>query len=177
MRQIIKKLFLIQLAQTGIPGEVHQELTEKEKALLIEKNNKFFLKDDERKKIKVALTGGVYDVLHIGHLLTLNEAKAHGDVLVVAVANDDHIRKKGREPIHQQEYRKMMVEALKPVDIAISGFEDPKKMLEVVKPDVIVYGYDQKPFLKPEGVEVVQLTNKMDETKFKSGKIIETLGL
>ncbi len=177
MKERIKKLFLLQLQQIGISQEAHHSLTTEEKNALTEINGRFFLNENERKKIKVVLTGGVFDFLHIGHLLTLTEAKKHGDVLVVAIAKDEQIRKKGREPIHPQEYRKMIVEALKPVDIAISGFDDPNKMLEFVKPDVIVYGYDQKPFLKPEGVKIVHLTNKMDDQKFKSGKIIQSLGL
>ncbi|MBI5227728.1 adenylyltransferase/cytidyltransferase family protein [Candidatus Micrarchaeota archaeon] len=177
MKDSIKKLVLMQFQQRGISDEAYHFLSEKEKALLIEKSGRFFVSDEERKKIKVVLTGGVYDVLHIGHLITLTEAKKHGDLLVVAIANDEHIRKKGREPIHPQEYRKMMTEALKPVDLAISGFDDPKKMVEFVKPDVIVYGYDQKPFLRPDGVEIVQLTKQMDDKKFKTGKIIDALGL
>jgi hypothetical protein len=50
-------------------------------------------------------------------------------------------------------------------------------MLEIVKPDVIVYGYDQKEFLNPKGVEVVKLSKKIDDSKFKTGKIIDELGL
>ncbi|MBU0531981.1 adenylyltransferase/cytidyltransferase family protein [Candidatus Micrarchaeota archaeon] len=172
-----KKLFVMQLKYAGIPEDAYHFLPEHERELLIEKEGRFFLKPEERKKIKVVLTGGVYDVLHIGHVVTLNEAKEYGDVLVVAVAKDEHIRKKGREPVHSQEYRKIMVESLKAVDIALEGFDDPKKMLEFVQPNVIVYGYDQSEFLKPEGVEIIKLEKKIDDSIFKTGKILDRLGI
>jgi cytidyltransferase-like protein len=177
MKEEAKKLYVMQLRYGGIPDDIFHFLPEAEKRMLVEKGGLFFLRGEERKRLKVVLTGGVYDILHIGHLLTLTEARKHGDVLVVAIAKDDHIRKKGREPVHGQEYRKMMVEALKPVDVALSGFDEPKRMLEAVGPDVIVYGYDQKEFLRPDGVEIVKLERKIDDSKFKSGKILEELGL
>jgi len=172
-----KKLFLMQLEYGGIAEDMYHFLPENERQRLIEKEGRFFLKDEERKKLKVVLTGGVFDILHIGHIFTLEEAKKHGDVLVVAVARDEMIKKKNREPVHDQDYRKIMVGSLKAVDIALSGFEDAHKMIEFVGPDVIVYGYDQKEFLKPEGVEIVKLSRKIDDKKFKTGKILEDLGL
>jgi rfaE bifunctional protein nucleotidyltransferase chain/domain len=135
------------------------------------------LSPSERAKIKVVMTGGVFDILHMGHLLTLTEAKKHGDFLVVVVAKDEHISKKGRKPIHSQEYRAKMVEALKPVDAAVLGEDDPKKLVELIKPDVIVYGYDQGEFLKPEGVKIVKLAEHIEPEKFKTNKIIKELGI
>jgi len=171
------KLFVMQLQFGGIPEDIFHYLQEHEKRMLTEKDGRFFLSDAERKRIKVVLTGGVFDVLHIGHIVTLTEAKKHGDVLIVAIARNEHIRKKGREPVHDVEYRKIMVECLKPVDMAIEGFEDQKRMLEMVMPDVIVYGYDQKDSVRPEGVEIVKLERRIDDSKFKTGKILEQLGL
>lgn len=132
----------------------------------------------ERSKfIKIVMTGGVFDILHIGHIYTLTEAKKHGDFLVVVIARDEHISKKGRKPIHSQEYRARMVEALKPVDAVVLGEDDPKKLVELIKPDVIVYGYDQPEFLKPEGVRIVRLKEHVEEEKFKTNRIIKELGL
>ena len=176
MKETAKKLYLMQLAYGGIPEDAYHFLQPQEQEMLIEKGGSFFLKPEHRKRLRVVLTGGVFDVLHIGHVLTLLEAKKHGDVLVVAVARDHHIRRKGREPVHPLEYRQIMVETLKPVDAALAGFETPGKMLELVRPDVIVYGYDQKEFLKPEGVEVVKLAKRVDDSKFKTARILEELG-
>lgn len=178
MDERVKKLFLMQLKHNGIPKDHYTELAEEEKAMLEEKNGSYFLKDESRKQLKVVLTGGVFDILHAGHVYTLTEAKKHGDFLVVAVARDEQVKKnKQREPVHSEEYRRRMVDFLKPVDAALIGFEKPEKMLELVKPDVIVYGYDQPVFLEPEGVEIIRLKEHVEEEKFKTNKIIKNLGI
>jgi cytidyltransferase-like protein len=177
MKETVKKLYLMELRYGGIPEDIYHFLPESERKLLVEEKGVFILKPEERKKIKVVLTGGVFDILHIGHIVTLEEARKLGDVLVVAVARDDMIRKKKREPIHSQDYRKIMVSALRSVDLALSGFEDAQKMFKYVSPDVIAYGYDQKDFIRPEGVQIVRLDKKIDDGKFKTGKILEVLGL
>lgn len=176
MKETIKKLFIMQLQYGGISEEIFHYLPENEKKLLIERGGRFFIRSDQKRKIKVVLTGGVFDVIHIGHIYTLSEAKKHGDVLVVAIARDSHIHKKKREPVHPLEYRRIMVESLKPVDVAVSGFKDPKKMLEFVQPDVIVYGYDQKEGGGMEGIETVKLKKSIDDSKFKTGRILQELG-
>jgi cytidyltransferase-like protein len=171
-----KKLLVLQIQYGGIPEDIFHFLSESEKKMLIEKKGRFFLNDAERKRLKVVLTGGVFDVLHIGHVMTLNEARKHGDVLVVAVAKDEHIMKKGRKPVHPQEYRRIMVESLRMVDASVSGFDDAKKMVAYVQPDVIVYGYDQKEFIRPKGVEIVKLEERIDDKRFKTSNILESLG-
>ncbi|RLI09407.1 hypothetical protein DRO32_00665 [Candidatus Bathyarchaeota archaeon] len=106
----------------------------------------YSLSREGREAIKVVLTGGVFDVLHVGHLATLEEAKRLGDVLVVVVARDETVeRLKGRRPLNKEEDRLRLVSALKPVDMALLGdLEDMFKVVELVKPDVIALGYDQK---------------------------------
>jgi cytidyltransferase-like protein len=177
MKDKVKRLFVLQLREGGIAEDVFHFLPEDEQDMLEEKDGRSFLKPEFRKLIKVVLTGGVFDIIHIGHVYTLNEAKKLGDVLVVAVAGDVHIEKKKRKPIHSQEYRAAMVEFLKPVDVALLGRARPKDLLEFVGPDVIVYGYDQEPFVKPVGVEVVKLERSLEPDRFKTSRIIEELGV
>jgi len=99
---------------------------------------------------KVVLASGAFDLLHYGHLKFLQEAKKAGGKnarLVVVVASDKTVkRRKGKKPVLPERQRKALVEALKPVDSAILGYEDVsyEKILEKVKPDVIAVGYDQK---------------------------------
>jgi len=102
-----------------------------------------------RSKIKVVLGGGVYDVLHLGHLAALTEAKTFGDVLIAVVATDITVEMlKGRKPIFPQEDRRKLVEGLKPVDKAILGYEDVgmgyEEVLMEVMPDIVAFGYDQE---------------------------------
>jgi FAD synthetase len=108
----------------------------------------FRLTDSARKKIRVVLAGGVYDVVHLGHVASLSEARTHGDVLVVVVATDVTVENfKGRKPIFPQEDRRAIVESLKPVDRAVLGYEDVgmgyEQILSEVKPDIVALGHDQ----------------------------------
>ena len=94
---------------------------------------------------KIVLAGGVFDIIHPGHIHTLNAAKALGAVLVVAIATDKTAEKmKKRSPLHNQELRRELVSCLSMVDKAIVGHEDDIfQTVKEVKPDIIVLGYDQ----------------------------------
>ena len=90
---------------------------------------------------------GVFDLLHAGHLHYVEQAKRLGDELVVVVAHDDTVRKQKHEPITSHELRCRMVSGLKPVDTAMVGNHPTSPIfdiLDVVKPDIIALGYDQK---------------------------------
>ena len=94
---------------------------------------------------KIMLAGGVFDIIHPGHIHTLNAAKALGDVLVVAIATDKTAQKmKKMTPLHNQELRCELVNSLSVVDVAVIGHEkDIFQTVKMVKPNVIVLGYDQ----------------------------------
>ena len=94
---------------------------------------------------KIVLAGGVFDIIHPGHIHTLNAAKALADVLVVAIATDKTAQKmKKRPPLHNQELRCELVSSLSMVDEAIIGHEeDIFETVKEVKPDIIALGYDQ----------------------------------
>jgi FAD synthetase len=88
---------------------------------------------------------GVFDLLHLGHLHYLKEAKKLGDELIVVVATDATVRKEKHEPITPENMRMEMVASLKPVDRAVLGYEaDRNRIVEEIKPDIIAVGYDQK---------------------------------
>jgi len=103
----------------------------------------------ENKKPKVVLASGVFDLLHLGHVKFLEEAKKSGGEnaqLVVIIARDSTVeRTKGRKPIIPENQRRALVESLKVVDEAILGMEgfDIADVVKTVKPDVIALGYDQ----------------------------------
>ena len=96
-------------------------------------------------KKKIVLAGGVFDIIHPGHIHTLNAAKALGDVLVVAIATDKTAQKmKKRPPLHNQELRCELVSCLSMVDKAVIGHEDDIfKTVKEIEPNIIVLGYDQ----------------------------------
>jgi FAD synthetase len=98
-----------------------------------------------RGSIRVVLAGGVFDIIHPGHIHTLRGAKALGNVLVVVVATDTTAQKmKKRTPLHNMELRRDLVSSLSMVDYAVVGHEgDIFKTVERIKPNIVALGYDQ----------------------------------
>jgi len=100
-------------------------------------------------KRKVVLASGVFDLLHLGHVKYLEEAKkagGQGAELIVIVARDGTVEKrKGVKPVMPENQRRALVESLEVVDEAILGYEDfdIAKVIEKIKPDVIAIGHDQ----------------------------------
>jgi len=87
---------------------------------------------------------GVFDIIHLGHLQFLQEAKKLGDELVVVIARDSTARDRKHEPITPENMRMELVQALKPVDRAVMGYEDDMfRIIEEIGPDIIALGYDQ----------------------------------
>jgi FAD synthetase len=100
------------------------------------------------KAMKKIATFGVFDLIHPGHVKFLEKCKnlAEDSELTVVIARDSTvIREKGKKPIMSEERRRHVVKSLKPVDRAILGNEGPDKLkiVEKIKPDIIVLGYDQ----------------------------------
>lgn len=92
--------------------------------------------------LKIVLTQGSWDLIHIGHARYMQEAKKYGDLLVVGVDSDEKIRdRKGPErPIVPQDERMEMITHLKHVDlVALKELRDPKwHMIKLVCPDVLI---------------------------------------
>ena len=109
---------------------------------------------DQSGKKKVVLASGVFDLLHLGHVKFLEEAKKAGGPdaqLIVVVARDSTVEKtKGRRPIMAEEQRCLLVESLRVVDRAVLGYEnfDIGEVIEDIKPDVIALGYDQEDMMR-----------------------------
>ena len=94
---------------------------------------------------KTVFTNGCFDVLHVGHLRYLKEARSMGDRLVVGLNNDSSVRKlKGeKRPIHTEVERKEMLLSLRFVDeVHIFDEDTPLRLIKEIKPDVLVKGGD-----------------------------------
>lgn len=93
--------------------------------------------------VKVMATG-TFDILHMGHIYYLKEAKKLGDKLYVVVATDSTVRHLKHEPINPEKIRLDLIKELKIVDKAYLGHEeDMYAIVEKIKPDIIALGYDQ----------------------------------
>jgi len=123
------------------------------------------LTEKGRNSLCVVLAGGVFDIIHPGHIHTLNAAKELGDVLVVVVATDNTaVKMKKRRPLHAQEQRQELVNSLSSVDLCLIGQEDDIfKTVNHVKPQIIALGYDQvhqEKFIT-EGCKKIKLNAKV----------------
>jgi len=102
-----------------------------------------------KNKKRIVLASGTFDLLHLGHVRFLEEAKKAGgknSELVVIVARDNTVKsRKGKKPIMPEDQRRALVESLKVVDEAILGWEDfsIEKVISKIRPDIIAVGYDQ----------------------------------
>ncbi len=133
---------------------------------------------------------GVFDLLHLGHVYFLSEAKKLGDELVVVVARDSSARRFKHEPIMGEASRVQLVAALKPVDRALLGHEGSiYDILEEVRPDIIALGYDQihnedkileecrRRGLKARVVRLPRFEGDLDGTRKIVRKVAEWLAL
>src|SRR5512139_3484472 len=103
------------------------------------------IKNLKAKGKRIVFTNGCFDLLHLGHVRYLEEAKALGDVLVVGVNSDTSVRKlKGpKRPILPEEERAEILSGLGCVDYVTLFHEiDPLELITSVRPDVLVKGGD-----------------------------------
>jgi rfaE bifunctional protein nucleotidyltransferase chain/domain len=104
-----------------------------------------FLKQNRNKKI--VFTNGCFDILHLGHVEYLNEARALGDVLIIGLNSDESVRRlKGPDrPINNEHDRKSMLLNLRAVDcVQIFNNETPLEIIKLISPDILVKGGDWK---------------------------------
>jgi FAD synthetase len=141
----------------------------------------------KRKKRKIVLASGVFDLLHLGHVRFLEEAKKAGGrnaELIVVVARDDTAeRGKGNKPIMSESQRCALVNSLKVVDEAVLGYEefDIGNVIEKITPDIIALGYDQenmeqkvKRYLEKRGLKIqVIRIGKFEEDELDSSSKIK----
>lgn len=122
---------------------------------------------------KVVFTNGCFDILHIGHLRYLNEAKKQGDVLIIGVNSDASVKRlKGESrPINNQFDRAEMLSGLKAVDYTVIFEEDtPEELIATLKPSIHVKGGDYKKEDLPETKIVESYGGEVRILSFVEGK-------
>ena len=113
---------------------------------------KFLLKENlnainnlKSEKKKIVFTNGCFDLLHVGHIRYLSNAKKLGDFLIVGLNSDESVKilKGQNRPINQFEDRAMLLSALRSVDLVIMfGEQTPENLINKIVPDVLVKGGD-----------------------------------
>ena len=123
-------------------------------------------------KFKIGFTNGCFDLLHPGHIATINAAKAACDKLIVGLNNNASVRRlKGNErPVQSEEIRAQILSSLMNVDAVVVFSEDtPVKILENLKPDVFIKGGDYKIETLPEANTVKAYGGKIILTNLLKG--------
>ncbi len=126
------------------------------------------VKQLKQQKKRIVTCNGCFDILHVGHIKFLTEAKAQGDILIVGINSDSSVKEnKGKNrPINKENDRAEVLAALEVVNyITIFKETAPIQLLEIIKPDVHVNGSDysenclEAPTIKKYGgkIKIVEL--------------------
>lgn len=132
-----------------------------------------------RKGRSLVFTNGVFDLLHVGHVRYLRQARALGDVLIVGVNSDESVRRlnKGPErPLNSAEDRIEVLEALRWVDGAVEFSEDtPVELIRQLMPEIHVKGGDYRVEDLPETPIVEAYGGRVEILPFVVGRSTTSL--
>jgi rfaE bifunctional protein kinase chain/domain/rfaE bifunctional protein nucleotidyltransferase chain/domain len=142
--------------------------------------NKFFLIDklveklnlQRRDKVKIGLSHGVFDLLHLGHIKHFKEAKKNCDLLIVSVTADQYVNKGPNRPAFNQYQRIEALEALEVIDyIILSSNPSSTAIIKKIKPDIYFKGPDYKNNLDDLTKKIFLEKNEVEKN---GGKIFYT---
>jgi D-beta-D-heptose 7-phosphate kinase/D-beta-D-heptose 1-phosphate adenosyltransferase len=160
---------------TVTPGEISAALHQRGQGGrgLVELDALLALVDESRgRDERIVMTNGCFDVLHAGHVSYLEEAKSLGDRLIVAVNDDDSVRRlKGESrPINALEDRLLVLAGLAAVDWVVPFSDDtPADLIGALLPDVLVKGGDYKAEEIVGATEVLQNGGEVRVLAFRDG--------
>ncbi|GAB1623077.1 bifunctional D-glycero-beta-D-manno-heptose-7-phosphate kinase/D-glycero-beta-D-manno-heptose 1-phosphate adenylyltransferase HldE [Agarivorans albus] len=140
--------------------------------VLSEQQLKFALEAAKRRGETVVMTNGCFDILHAGHVSYLNHARTLGDRLIVAVNNDDSVKRlKGEgRPVNSVDRRMAVLAGLGAVDWVVDFSEDtPQRLIANLLPDLLVKGGDYKPEDIAGGQEVIANGGEVRVLNFEDG--------
>lgn len=126
---------------------------------------------------KIVITCGCYDILHVGHIISLKESKKFGDMLIVALNSDKSVKsiKGPKRPIYPEKDRIEILESLKFVDKVFLFDEDtPEEIIRVIKPDVFAKGEDYRNFELPAQSFIEDYGGEIGYTPLVNKNIIST---
>ncbi len=104
------------------------------------------LDDLKAKGKRIVFTNGCFDIIHLGHVRYLKEAKKLGDVLIIGLNSDKSVSKiKTGRPVNSQDHRAEVLSSLGMVDYVTMFDEDtPYELIKMLRPDILVKGGDWK---------------------------------
>lgn len=126
-----------------------------------------------RNQRRVVFTNGCFDLLHVGHVRYLKQAKSRGDLLVVGINTDASVKKlKGpTRPVQNENDRAEILASLGCVDfVVLFDQETPLELIKKVHPDLLVKGGDWKPSQIVGSDFVMSYGGKVESLQFVDGK-------
>ncbi|MFC1829570.1 D-glycero-beta-D-manno-heptose-7-phosphate kinase [Thermodesulfobacteriota bacterium] len=135
------------------------------------------IQDMKKKGKRVVLTNGCFDLLHAGHIMLFNASKKMGDILIVAIDDDESVKslKGSGRPVISERERVRILSALDSVDyVVIFSSNELNRLIEIIQPDVLTKGsnYTTEEVLGRElveqfggRVELVPVTEKISSTR------------
>jgi D-beta-D-heptose 7-phosphate kinase/D-beta-D-heptose 1-phosphate adenosyltransferase len=127
-------------------NELLNTISSENKKIVDLENLKRIVKDAKRKNKRIVWTNGCFDILHIGHIKYLKDAKKQGDILIVGIDSDDSVRRlKGPDrPVNPESERADFLASLGFIDyVTIFPFNSAKDYIYELKPDIYVNGGDR----------------------------------
>jgi D-beta-D-heptose 7-phosphate kinase/D-beta-D-heptose 1-phosphate adenosyltransferase len=158
------------------PAELRLELHEGGRGgrgLLSREQARRVVEDARVQGERIVMTNGCFDILHAGHVAYLEEAKSRGDRLLVAVNDDDSVRRlKGSgRPINSLEDRMAVLAGLAAVDWVVPFAEDtPERLIGEILPDVLVKGGDYRPENIAGAAAVIANGGTVEVLSFREGR-------
>ena len=129
----------------------------------------------KRKRKKVVLCHGVFDLVHVGHIEHFKKAKTYGDILVVTITTDRFINKGPDRPYFSSKLRQAFLQSIEYIDY-VAEVDSPSALLSIksIKPDFYCKGKD---YIDKKKDITNQIQKEISEVKKNKGKIIFTEGV
>lgn len=135
------------VGKIGVATASLSEISALEQNIKNKENLKLTLKKLKQENKKIVFTNGCFDILHLGHIKYLEQAKKMGDVLIIGVNSDSSVKmlKGENRPINSEFDRAYLLNSLKCVDYTIVFKEEtPYELIKLIQPDILVKGGDYK---------------------------------
>jgi len=178
---VVRKIGVASVTRSELQVALHQR-GQGGRGLLTEDELLSIVGEARQRNERIVMTNGCFDVLHAGHVAYLEEAKALGDRLIVAVNDDDSVRRlKGESrPVNTLPDRMAVLAGLAAVDWVVPFSEDtPARLISQVLPQVLVKGGDYRPEEIAGAKEVLAAGGEVRALAFREGqsssRIIERL--
>lgn len=130
------------------------------------------INDHKKDSKKIVFTNGCFDILHVGHIRYLSEAKSLGDILVIGINSDKSVKElKGpSRPINSLSDRALILSELRYVDYVVSFEEQtPLELIKIIMPDILVKGGDYTVETVVGSSEVIHSGGQVKLLQFHNG--------